>query len=514
MSEHDQQATGGTEGGRGGRSGPEQPGTGGHGASGERGHSGGDPVATLLVLGASGDLASRLLLPGLARLLVSDRSEDPGHGHGASLQLVGAGSEDWDDARWRQVVTRAFADAEGHEDADRPGGWEAACAVRDASRYQQVDVTDPDALTALLHSCAAPVAVYFALPPAITAQACENLVGKDLPPSTRLVLEKPFGSDEASAHRLNEVVARLVPEEHVHRVDHFLGTSTVLNVFGVRFANRLFEPTWNAGHVERVDVFYDEDLALEGRARYYDRAGALKDMIQSHLLQVLAVLAMDAPAALDEREFRDRKAQVLRATRLAGTPAQASRRAVYTAGRMGERDLPDYTAEEGVDPSRHTETLAEVVLHVDTWRWAGVPFRLRSGKGLGRARKEAVITYKPVPHLMAGLHGEARPTRLRLSFKPGAVDLDLVVNAEGDPFDLEPATLTARLGDSQLPAYGEVLAGVLDGDPLLSVRGDTAEDCWRILAPVIAAWEADEVPLETYPAGSDGPGPTEAFPAV
>jgi len=508
VSDHDEhQATGGSE-----SAGADAPGAGGgHGAAGARPHgsSGGDPVATLLVLGASGDLAARLLMPGLARLLASGRGKHPGSGHGSTLQLVGAGAEDWDDARWREVVTTAFSDVTD-DDPDAA----AARAVRDGSRYAQVDVTDPDALLALMRSCTAPVALYFALPPAVTAAACRALVGEELPASTRLVMEKPFGSDEASAHELNQVVAQLVPEEHVHRVDHFLGTSTVLGTLGVRFANRLFEPTWNAGHVERVDVFYDEDLALEGRARYYDRAGALIDMIQSHLLQVLAVLAMDAPATLDEREYRDRKAQLLRATRLAGPPAHASRRARYTAGRIGGRDLPDYASEDGVDPSRETETLAEVVLHVDTWRWAGVPFRLRSGKALGRARKEAVITYKPVPHLMGGLLGEPVPTRLRLGFKPDTVSLDLNVNAPGDPFDLDAATLTAQLGDSQLPAYGEVLAGVLDGDPLLSVRGDTAEDCWRILAPVVAAWQAGEVPLETYPAGSDGPEPTADFPAV
>jgi len=507
VSDHDEHpATGGSESAT-----SDPPGAGGgHGASGARqdGSSGGDPVATLLVLGASGDLAARLLMPGLARLLASGR-EDATPGHDAPLQLVGAGAEDWDDARWREVVTTAFS-AVTDDDPDAA----TARAVRDGSRYARVDVTDPDALLALVRTCPAPVALYFALPPAVTAAACRALVGKELPASTRLVMEKPFGSDEASAHELNQVVAQLVPEEHVHRVDHFLGTSTVLGTLGVRFANRIFEPTWNAGHVERVDVFYDEDLALEGRARYYDRAGALIDMVQSHLLQVLAVLAMDAPSSLDEREYRDRKAQLLRATRLAGPPAQASRRARYTAGRIGERDLPDYAAEDGVDPARETETLAEVVLHVDTWRWAGVPFRLRSGKALGRARKEAVITYKPVPHLMAGLLGEPVPTRLRLGFKPDTVSLDLNVNAPGDPFDLDAATLTAQLGDSQLPAYGEVLAGVLDGDPLLSVRGDTAEDCWRILAPVIAAWRADEVPLETYAAGSDGPPPTADFPAV
>ena len=251
MSGHDDhQATGGSESARGAVPGGAEGGNGGHGAAGARqeGHSGGDPVATLLILGASGDLASRLLMPGLARLLVSGRNEHPSHGHGSSLQLVGAGSEDWDQDRWRDVVTGAFSGAvEDHADADTD--TDAARAVRDGSRYAQVDVTDPDALLELLHSCTAPVAVYFALPPAITATACSGLVGKDLPESTRLVMEKPFGSDEASAHELNQVVAQLVPEEHVHRVDHFLGTSTVLGTLGVRFANRIFEPTWNAGHV-------------------------------------------------------------------------------------------------------------------------------------------------------------------------------------------------------------------------------------------------------------------------
>jgi glucose-6-phosphate 1-dehydrogenase len=300
----------------------------------------------------------------------------------------------------------------------------------------------------------------------------------------------------------------------VHRVDHFLGSSTVLNTLGLRFANRIFEPLWSAAHVERVDIVFDEPLALEGRARYYDTAGALVDMIQSHLLQVMALLAMDPPASLDERDVRDRKAELLRATRLAGTPQEASRRSRYTAGRIGDRDLPDYAAEEGVDAARGTETLAEVVLAVDTWRWAGVPFRLRSGKALGTARQEAVVTFKPVPHVPTGLIGTPVPSRLHLRFHPDAVDLDLAVNAAGNPFSLESTTLSATMGAAELPAYGEVLAGVLRGDPLLSVRGDTAEQCWRIVAPVLAAWRAGEVPLEEYPAGSDGPAPTPEFPAV
>ncbi|SDQ44728.1 glucose-6-phosphate dehydrogenase [Quadrisphaera sp. DSM 44207] len=454
------------------------------------------PVATLLVLGATGDLTARLLLPGLGSLLAAGRAEP--------LQLVGAGTEDWDDARWRSRVHEAFAGA--------PGG--APAAVAGAARYVRADVTDGEQLRALLASCQGPVAVYFALPPAVTVRACEELRRAGAPDDVRLVLEKPFGTDLASARHLNEVVAAIAPEDRVHRVDHFLGMSTVLNTLGLRFANRIFEPLWSAAHVARVDVVFDEDLALEGRAGYYDAAGALVDMLQSHLLQVMALLAMDPPSTLGERDLRDRKGEVLRATRLAGPPQRASRRARYTAGRIGERDLPDYAAEPGVDPDRGTETLAEVVLHVDSWRWAGVPFRLRSGKALGSPRQEAVVTFADVPHVPAGLRGTPPPSRLRLGFSPDRVALDLAVNSEGDPYDLEGAQLAAELGASELLPYGEVLAGVLAGDATLSVRGDNVEECWRILEPVLAAWRAGEVPLEGYPAGSDGPAPREGFPAL
>ena len=453
-------------------------------------------VGTLLLLGGTGDLASRLLMPGLASLLAAGRVEP--------LELVGSGTEDWDDERWRTTVAEAFADAEGP----------AVDEVLAGTRYVQADVTDGDALRAVLDGCAGPVAVYFALPPVVTVRACEELRRVGVPEGLRLVLEKPFGTDLESARRLNALLADLVPEDHVHRVDHFLGMSTVLNTLGVRFANRIFEPLWSSAHVERVDVVFDEDLALEGRAGYYDSAGALVDMIQSHLLQVMALLAMDAPATLGERDLRDRKAELLRATRLAGEPAEATRRARYAAGRIGDRDLPAYAEEEGVDPERGTETLAEVVLAVDSWRWAGVPFRLRSGKALGRARQEAVITFRPVPHVPTGLLGTPPPARLRLSFDPDALALDLAVNSEGSPYDLEGVQLSTRLGAPDLLPYGEVLAGVLTGDPTLSVRGDTVEECWRILEPVLAAWRAGEVPLEEYPAGGDGPAPREGFPLV
>ena len=460
-------------------------------------------VTTLLVLGATGDLAARLMLPGLAGVVAAGRAGD--------LSLVGSGTEGWDDATWRERVTSSFAAA--RDDADA-AGRDRLDAVVTASRYRQADVTDPGALHDLLADCGGPVAVYFALPPAVTMAACRALSDTGVPPDTRLVLEKPFGTDAGTAAQLNDVVARLVPEDQVHRVDHFLGKSTVLNLLGLRFANRILEPLWNAEHVERVDVVFDETLGLEGRARYYDSAGALRDMVQSHLLQVLAVLAMEPPSTLGAVDLRDGKAGVLRATRLAAEPGQASRRARYTAGRVGDRDLPAYAESDGVDPARGTETLADVVLSVDTWRWAGVPFRLRSGKAVGTTRKQALVTFKQVPHLPTGLRGTSEPARLRIGFGPDRLDLELDVNGPGDPFELQRVSLGTAMCGGDLTAYGEVLAGVLEGDPTLSVRGDTAVEGWRILEPILGAWSAGDVPLETYPAGSDGPEPTAAFPAL
>jgi glucose-6-phosphate 1-dehydrogenase len=364
-------------------------------------------------------------------------------------------------------------------------------------------VTVTGDLRRLLDACRGRVAIFFALPPAVTIQACRALAAIELPEHTRLVLEKPFGTAAASAAALNDLLARLVPEDQVYRVDHYLGMSTVLNIVGLRFANRMLESVLNGEHVQSIDIVFDESLALEGRAGYYDRAGALVDMIQSHSLQVLALLAMEAPSTLQARDVRDAKAAVLRATRVwDDDPAAWSRRARYTAGKIDGRALPSYVDEEGVDPDRGTETFAEVVLAVDTWRWAGVPFRVRAGKALRRLRKEAVITFKQPPWVPAGLAGYDRPDRLRIGFDPDWLRLEVNINGPGDPAELDPVTLEAGLDPGDLPPYGQVLRGVFEGDPNLSVRGDTAVECWRIVEPVLAAWRDGQVPLEEYPAGS------------
>ncbi|NKX55318.1 glucose-6-phosphate dehydrogenase [Arthrobacter sp. E918] len=451
-------------------------------------------MRTLLILGASGDLTGRLLLPGLGRLLALGRT--------AGLTLVGAGSDDWSRQQWRDRVAGAFRDCER---PDNDNGVRQLRLVAGQTDYHRLDVTAKGALAGLLAALEGPVAVFFALPPAVSQKACEVLGPADIPEGTRLVLEKPFGSSLESARSLNRTLLRLVPEENIHRVDHFLGKATVFNILGLRFANRLLEPLFSNQHVAKVEIYYDESLALEGRARYYDHAGALRDMIQSHLLQVMALMALNAPASLKERDLRDHIGSVLRASSVNPDFARSTRRARYTAGDIEGRRIPDYTAEAGIDPSRGTETLAEIEVSINNERWAGVPFILRSGKALGRPQKEAIVTFKPVNHLPTGFKGVDEPTRLRIGFGPETLRLEIDVNGPGDIFTLDRAVMEAQLHSADLLPYGEVLEGVLAGDPLLSVRGDIAEDCWRIVEPVLQAWAENQVPLEEYPAGSHGP---------
>lgn len=445
---------------------------------------------TLIIFGATGDLASRLLLPGLGTFLQSGRS--------VPVQLIGTGRSARSEEQWKDVVTKSFAS----QDVTGP----EVDATIESTVFIQGDPTDSAHLKALLDAAEAEPVLYFALPPQIASDICEALQQVELPEGTTLAFEKPFGTDVASAQALNETVLKLVPEERVHRTDHFLGRTTVLNIIGLRFANRLFEPIWNADNIEKVDVFYDETLGLENRAQYYDEAGALVDMIQSHLLQILGLVTMDAPAAIDAVEFRSSLARVLRSTRLKGDDATiASRRAVYTAGTIDGKELPSYQDEQGVEPSRGTETLAEIEVEVDTARWAGVPFTLRSGKALGASRKEVLITFKPVTRLPSGLTGRPKTDTLRIVLNPDEIELSVSANGGGNPFEMGQITLSSSFSDGELTPYGEVLNGIFHDDPLLSIRGDVAERCWEIVEPVVNAWKANQVPLEEYRAGSRGP---------
>ena len=386
-------------------------------------------------------------------------------------------------------------------------------ATIESTQFIQGDPTDPKHLKALLAAADAradPVlrAARRRSPPTSARRSSTS----SSPTGTTLAFEKPFGTDVASAQALNETVLKLVPEDRVHRTDHFLGRTTVLNIIGLRFANRLFEPIWNAENIEKVDIFYDETLGLENRAQYYDEAGAMVDMIQSHLLQILGIVD-------DGRPGGDRRGRVplVARPRPPLDPAQGRRRqdrlaprASYTAGTIDGKELPSYQDEDGVDPSRQTETLAEISVEVDTARWAGVPFTLRSGKALGDSRKEVLITFKPVTRLPSGLSGRPKTDTLRIVLNPDEIELTVSANGGGNPFEMGQVTLSSSFSDGELTPYGEVLNGIFHDDPLLSIRGDVAERCWEIVEPVVAAWKADEVPLEEYRAGSRGPADWES----
>lgn len=455
---------------------------------------------TLIILGAGGDLTKRLLVPGLAGVLARNSE--------LRLTLVGAGHSESDDDAWRELLRDALEnglDALG----DVPDASAAKAAIDravDAARWRTVDATDRGQLRDLVASAEHPPILYFALPPDITVRAVEALQPGDLPDGTRLALEKPFGHDTESARTLNALLAERVADDQVFRVDHFLGKSTVLNLLGLRFANRLFESVWNRDNVAAIDIVYDETLALEGRAGYYDSAGALVDMIQSHLLLVAGFMTMEAPAALDADDLRGSLVQALRAMRpLADDPARASRRARYTAGELDGESVPAYADEDGVDPEKETETLAEFVVTVENARWAGVPIMLRSGKAVGAPRKDAQLTLHPVAHLPRGFRGASDAPRIIVSLTPEHLTVDLDLNGPGDPLELDRVQLDTDFGSGELTAYGEVLDGILAAVPLLRVPAEAAELCWALVDPVLAAWRDGAVPLDEYPAGSSGP---------
>jgi glucose-6-phosphate 1-dehydrogenase len=451
-------------------------------------------ISRLAIFGATGDLTARYLLPGLAALQAG--------GHlGDGLEVTGAGREEWDTGQFQ----RWAADQLGRHAGEIPVA--ARQAVVSAARYCQADVADPAGVAAVIEGDE-PVAAYLALPPAVFPVAVSALHKAGLPEGSRIVLEKPFGEDLRTAVELNRLLAGLVPEQAVFRVDHFLAMTTVQNVLGTRLANRVLEPIWNATHIAEVDIVWDESLGLEGRAGYYDGVGALKDMVQNHLLQLLCLVAMEPPVSLGERDLRDRKMDVLRSVRPlteAGV-VRRTRRARYLAGRLGDRDVPAYADEAGVHPGHRTETFAEIELELDNWRWPGTIFRLRTGKALGRDRKEVAVRFRPVPHLPFAHTGDELPNVLRFGLEPEDVTLHLT-GIGAHAHSLVPLTLAARLDPPELPAYGRLLLDVLTGNAALSIRGDEAEEAWRVVEPVLAAWSNDLVPLQEYPAGSDGPGP-------
>jgi glucose-6-phosphate 1-dehydrogenase len=330
----------------------------------------------------------------------------------------------------------------------------------------------------------------------------------------RVVIEKPFGTSLAELRELNPQVLSVFDEKQVFRIDHYLGKETVQNMLAFRFANGLFEPIWNRNYIDYVQITAAEDVGIGRRAGYYDQSGALRDLVQNHMLQLLTLLCMEPPVTFSADDVRDEKVKVLHAIHppTDETVPNIAVRAQYTAGMAEGKDVPGYLEEEGVPDDSHTETYVALRLEVDNWRWAGVPIYLRTGKRLARKITEIAVQLKPVPHLAFQAEGSVgvQPNQLIMTMQPNeGVSLSLGAKIPGTRMRIRPVNMEFLYGTaflSQSPeAYERLIMDAMRGDATLFTRDDEVEAQWRICDPILQEWSHEDGPLPTYPAGSAGP---------
>lgn len=445
-------------------------------------------IQRLVVLGAVGDLATRHLLPALAHLL--SRGELP-----SEFSVGGVGRERMTTRDYRLLAaSRLAAHASSIELAARE-------ALVGRLEYVHADLgLGPDLYEVLGRGS---VVVYLAVPPSVYPAALSALRSSRVAAGSRIVVEKPFSEDVISGRELTRLLHAVVDERDVFRVDHFLYHQSVQDLLALRFSSPVFEPLWTGEHIERVNITWEETADVGGRVNFYDRIGALRDMVQSHLLQLLALVAMEPPAAFDERCVRDEKVKVLRHVRSL-TPSEVATTTIrgrYTTGSVEGRSVRGYSEESGVDLARSTETYASLRLAVDLPRWQHVPFFLRTGKALGRPRRRIAVHFREA----RGLALPSSPTVLRLDMIPNRITLRMqAAGPDGLP-EVEPLQLSSARPHQVLPPSARLLRDVLAGDTTLTVRDDEAEQCWRIVDSVLATWRTGVPNLQDYPAGSDGP---------
>ncbi|MXO73238.1 glucose-6-phosphate dehydrogenase [Alteraurantiacibacter buctensis] len=454
---------------------------------------------TLLLFGATGDLSRRMLLPSLAALHAEKLvSED--------LRIVGTARSEMTDAGFRNFAREAL---EKFLPAERRGGM---ADFLNRLHYQQLDVTDPKAFAKLAKKVGDPqgLAIFLSTAPQLFKATIEGLAGAGLAEEgTRISLEKPLGTDLASSAAINDAVAAAFTEDRIFRIDHYLGKETVQNLLALRFANLMFEPLWRSQYIDHVQITVAETVGLESRVDFYDGAGALRDMVQNHMLQLLALVAMEPPGKFDANSVRDEKVKVLRALRPISADEVVTGQ--YRGGASTGQIVPGYDEELGRDSD--TETFVALKAHVDNWRWRGVPFYLRTGKRLTRRVTEIVVQFKAVPHsIFPG--ARMMPNQLVIGIQPEEnISFTLMAKVPGidqDGMVLRPVPLNIAMPDAfsgkvKRVAYERLLLDLIEGDQTLFVRRDEVEAQWQWIDGIRATWAREGVLPKTYNAGSWGP---------
>jgi glucose-6-phosphate 1-dehydrogenase len=479
---------------------------------------------TMVIFGATGDLTSRKLVPALYNLTRERRL--PG-----GFSVVGFARRDWDDDHFRQVLL------DGTNANSRSGQVDQALweAFAQGISYHRSSFDDPEGYAGLVNRLAAIDAqrgtggnrvFYLATPPESYPEIIRQLGAHGLHRSpnggwTRIIIEKPFGRDLASAQSLNQDVLGVFDEEQVYRIDHYLGKETVQNILVFRFANGIFEPIWNHRYVDHVQITVAENIGVQDRGGYYDQSGALRDMIQNHLMQLFALVAMEPPVAYDADAVRDEKVKVLRALRRINPEriAESTIRGQYSAGNADGRPARGYREERGVTTDTRTETYVALKLFIENWRWAGVPFYLRSGKRLPRRVSEIAVQFKTPPFLLFNHTptpmNEIDANVLAIKIQPDeGITLKFGSKVPGQP-QIRPVTMDFRYGTSfgvaSPEAYERLLLDCMLGDGTLFTRRDEVEASWSLMSTILDGWSRDTRTPEPYEAGTWGPAGADEF---